>query len=116
MKIHYQLFSKGVILAGFILAFSLAQSRGDDAFISQFDDAGSLSRWRFDYGGVTNLIEFDATQDRSNNVASGSMKVTFGFNAAALNPTGNNKGAVTFDLPGAIDGSAFTTMEMDLKI
>src|SRR6266404_6121116 len=80
MKTHYQLFSRSVLLAGFILASCLAQSRGDDVFVSQFNDAGSLSRWRFDYGGVTNLIEFDATQDRSNNAASGSMKVTFGFN------------------------------------
>ena len=84
--------------------------------MSQFNDAGSLSGWRFDYGGVTNLIEFDPSQDASNNTASGSLKVSFGFDAAALNPSGNNKGAVTIDLPSPIDGSTFVTMEMDLKI
>jgi hypothetical protein len=66
----------------------LAESRAEDVIISSFDDGSVL--WRFDYGGVTSLIEFDASQDASNKPASGSMKVTFGFNAAALNPAGNN--------------------------
>ena len=34
------------------------------------------------------MIEFDPAQDGSNNPASGSMKVTFGFDAAALDPAG----------------------------
>jgi hypothetical protein len=105
-----------VLLFGFVAAVVFCRvARADDIFISQFNDASSLSGWRFDYGGVTNLIAFDATQDASNNVASGSLKVTFGFDAA-LNSTGNNKGAVTLDLSGSIDGTEYLTMEMDLRI
>jgi hypothetical protein len=44
------------------------------------------------------------------------MKITFGFDAAALNPAGNNKGAVTIDLPTPLDGSDYLSMEMDLRI
>src|SRR6059036_3271199 len=44
------------------------------------------------------------------------MKVTLGFDAATLNPSGNNKGAVTLDLPASIDASSYSSMEMDLKI
>ena len=87
-----------------------------DVIVSQFNDDTSLARWRFDYGGVTNLIEFDATQDANTNSASGSLKVTFGFDAASLSGSGNNKGAVTFDLPAALDGSSYQSMEMDVKI
>src|SRR6476619_810870 len=116
MKTFSRILSAPALIAGFIVASSVAETRADDVFISQFTDAGSLSGWRFDYGGVTNLIEFDGTQDASNNPASGSLKASFGFNAATLNPSGNNKGAVTIDLPSAIDASSFATMEMDLKI
>jgi hypothetical protein len=94
----------------------VAESRAEDVILSQFNDAGGLSGWRFDYGGVTNLIEFDATQDASNNPASGSMKVTFGFDAAVLNPVGNNKGAVTIDLSPPLDGSTYLTLEMDVRV
>lgn len=88
----------------------------DDVLISQFNDASSISRWRFDFGGVTNLIEFDATQDADGDVASGSLRVAYGFDAATLHPSGNNKGAVTIDLPVALDGSTYLTMEMDVRI
>lgn len=77
---------------------------------------GSVSGWHFDNGGVTSLIEFDPAQDASNNPASGSMKVTFGFDAAKLHPRDNNSGALSIWLPGTLDGSSFLTMEMDLKI
>jgi hypothetical protein len=104
------------LVAGVLLVLCAPTSRAEDVIVNQFNDAGELSRWRFDYGGVTNLIEFDAAQDASNNVASGSMKVTFGFDAATLNASGNNKGAVTIDLSTPQDGSQYLTMEMDLKI
>src|SRR5207302_1648481 len=58
-----------------------------DFFVSRFDNAGALAGWAFDYGGVTNLFSFDSTQDTSNNPASGSMKATFGFDAAQLDPS-----------------------------
>src|SRR6266699_2803441 len=99
MKTTYRTLSGSVLLAILFLIASRAQSRAEDVFVSQFNDVGSLSGWRFDYGGVTNLIEFDPSQDASNNPASGSLKVSFGFNATTLNPSGNNKGAVTIDLP-----------------
>jgi hypothetical protein len=108
----------------FVLAFVLTValcrvSRADDVFVSQFNDAGSLSGWRFDYGGATNgvanVLAFDPSQDASNNPASGALKVMFQFDAA-LNSSGNNKGAVTLDFSGAMNGSEFLTMEMDLKI
>src|SRR5262249_9760439 len=51
-----------------------------------------------------------------NNPASGSLKVTLGFDAASLNASGNNKGAITIDLSPALDGSTYKTMEMDLMI
>src|ERR1051326_340354 len=116
MKINFRMLFRSLLTAGLISTALIAECRADDVVVSQFNDASSLSRWHFDYGGVTNLLEFDAGQDASNNVASGSLKVTFGFNAAALNPSGNNKGAVTLDLSSPLDGSTFLTMEMDLKI
>src|SRR6185312_14127584 len=85
-----------------------------DVIVDQFNDTNGLAGWRFDYGGVTNLIEFDPTQDANTNSASGSMKVTFGFDA--VNLAGNNKGAVTIDLPAPLDGSSYLTMEMDVKV
>src|SRR5262245_13160070 len=103
-----------ICFAGFLALAS--QVRADDVIVSQFNDANSITPWRFDYGGVTRTIEFDATQDANGDAASGSMKVTFGFDAATLNPIGNNKGAITIDLPSALDGSTFQTIEMDLRI
>ena len=85
-----------------------------DVIVDQFNDTNELAGWRFDYGGVTNLIEFNPTQDANTNSASGSMKVTFGFDA--VNLAGNNKGAVTIDLPAPLDGSSYLTMEMDVKV
>ena len=103
----------GLILAGFAIILLAATSRAEDVIVSDFNDASGISRWRFDYGGVTRLIEFDATQDANGSPVSGAMKVTFGFDSALA---GNNKGAVTIDLPTPLDGSGYLTMEMDLKI
>lgn len=93
-----------------------AALRADDVTINRFKDASELAGWRFDYGGVTNLIAFDPSQDAANSPTSGCMKVSFGFDAAALGASGNNKGAVTIDFPTALDGSAYLSMEMDLKM
>ena len=60
----------------------------DDVIIRQFDDASTISGWRFDFGGVTRQLEFDVTQDANSNPASGSMKVTFGFDAPTPHPGG----------------------------
>src|SRR5213593_4751888 len=116
MNTFRRLLSGPILFAGFLIGVSVGQGRADDVIISQFNTSSGLTGWRFDYGGVTNSIAFDSTQDGNTNSASGSMKVTFGFNAATLNPGGNNKGAVTIDLPAPLDGSSYLTMEMDLKI
>src|SRR5213593_3802451 len=116
MKTCYRRLFGRSLFAGSILAVSVGQSRAEDVIISRFDDSSALSGWRFDYGGVTRSIEFDSTQDADTNSASGSMKVTLGFDAAALNPSGNNKGAITVDFSTPRDGSSYLTMEMDLKI
>ena len=118
MKTHRTLQIFGAALLAVVnLHLGTVSSRGaEEIFISQFNDAGGLAGWRFDYGGVTNLFEFDASQDSSNNPASGSLKVTFGFDAASLSGSGNNKGALTIDLGTPIDASTFVTMEMDIKI
>src|SRR6266536_3973505 len=115
MKAFYRLSPGPIVLVGFLLAVSAAPARAEDVIIDLFNDAGGLPGWRFDYGGVSSALEFDAAQDANANSASGSMKVTFGFDAPALNPSGNNKGAVTLDFSGR-DGSAYLSMEMDLKI
>ena len=115
MNRFQQLFSRATLFTALMVGVAAAESRADDVIISQFNNSGGLAGWRFDYGGVTNLIAFDATQDGNTNSASGSMKVTLGFDAA-LNASGNNKGAVTIDLPAPLDGSSFVTLEMDLKI
>ena len=101
-----------VAVFGGLLVGSIATSRAEDVIVSDFNDASGISRWRWDYGNVTRLIEFDATQDANGDPASGAMKVTFGFDG----PHGTNKGAVTIDLPAPLDGSTYLTMEMDLKI
>src|ERR1051325_347699 len=113
-KIHRQFVRS--LFAFVSLALAWAVSCADDVPIRQFDDASGLTGWRFDYGGVTHTMVFEPSQDADNNLASGSMKVTFGFDAAALNPSGNNKGAITIDLPTPLDGSEYLTLEMDLKI
>src|SRR4026209_1617416 len=92
----------GTIAACFAITLLTATSRAEDVIVSDFNDASGISRWRFDYGGVTRLIEFDATQDANGSPVSGAMKVTFGFDPALA---GNNKGAVTIDLPTPLDGS-----------
>ena len=71
MKAFHRFWFAPLLFVALALAASIASSRADDVIIRQFNDAGGLSGWRFDYGGVTNLIEFDATQDASN------PKVTF---------------------------------------
>src|SRR5258706_236921 len=114
MKTSYRLTCVSVLIAGFCLAVSVLPARAEDVIISQFNDAGGLSGWRFDYGGVSHTIEFDATLDAANSATSGSMKVTMGFDAVAL--AGNNKGAITIDLPLPLDASAFLTMERDVRI
>ncbi len=101
------------ILSAIFVFSGVSRTSADDVLISQFNDAGALSGWRFDFGGVTNLIEFDGTQDANGDSASGSLKVTFGFNSGLA---GENKGAVTLDLPVALDGSDYLTMEMDVRI
>ncbi|HKQ36790.1 MAG TPA: hypothetical protein VJ063_01860 [Verrucomicrobiae bacterium] len=105
-----------VVFALANLVFAGQNMHAEDIFISQFNDANSLNGWRFDFGGVTRTLEFDGTQDANNNAASGALKVTFGFDAATLNPSGNNKGAITIDLPSGLDGLSYVTMEMDLRI
>ena len=115
MKSFLRPILSAIILAAAILVVVPQENRADDIIVSQFNDASSLSRWRFDFGGVTHSIDFDATQDANNNSASGSMKVTLGFDAA-LNSSGNNKGAATIDLPAGLDGLTYVTMEMDLLI
>jgi hypothetical protein len=113
MKTLRPLFSCRSIFAVLIVTASLATARAEDVIISQFNDASALTGWRFDYGGVTNLIEFDGTVDANGNPASGSLKVTLGMNGAL---GGNNKGAITIDLPAPLDGSTYLTMQMDLRI
>jgi hypothetical protein len=112
MKVSFKSLA-GIMVAGFTVILIAGTSRAEDIVVSDFPDANGIARWRFDYGGVTRLIEFDATQDANGNPGSGAMKVTFGFDTAL---TGNNKGAVTIDLPAPLDGSGYLTMEMDLKI
>lgn len=106
-------------IAFFVMAATFV-GRADDVIVSQFNDASALTGWRFDYGSVTNgvaaPITFDAAQDANSSPTSGAMRVTFQFDAAAYHPSGNNKGAITIDLPAALNGSEYLTMEMDLKI
>jgi hypothetical protein len=113
MKSPFSLPCYRLILAGSMVFASLALSRAEDVIVSQFNDAASLTGWRFDYGGVTNLIEFDGAQDANGNPASGSLKVTFGMDVVL---GGNNKGAITIDLPAPLDGSAYMTMQLDVLI
>jgi hypothetical protein len=114
MKItHYQ-FRVVSTWMSLMLAVLVCETRAADVIVSEFNDSSGLDGWRFDYGGVSSSIEFDPAQDGKTNSASGSMKVTFGFDGVGL--AGNNKGAVTVDLPAPLDGSAYLTFEMDLKI
>jgi hypothetical protein len=113
MKVSFKSLA-GIMVAGLTVILFAGSSRAEDIVVSDFPDASGISRWRFDYGGVTRLIEFDPAQDANGNPGSGAMKVTFGFDTAI--PGGNNKGAVTIDLPTPLDGSGYLTMEMDLKI
>jgi hypothetical protein len=56
MKTLHRLFSSPVLLAGVTLFVTAATGAAEDVVISRFNDAGELSRWRFDYGGVTNWL------------------------------------------------------------
>jgi len=117
MKTFPRTVSGSILLSGMLLSVGSVEEQGRRCHRQpvqrrQRTDGGG----GFDYGGVTSAIEFDPTQDAKNNPASGSMKVTLGFDAAALNPTGNNKGAISIGLSPPLDGSAYLTMEMDVKI
>jgi len=99
-------------LAGMALALSLCPTRAD-VIINQFNSASEVSQWRFDFGGVTHTEAFDPTQDANGNLASGSMKVVLGFSTAL---GGNNKGAYTRDLFPGLDGTTFSSMQMDVRV
>jgi len=99
-------------LAGMALALSPCPTRAD-VIINQFNSSSEVSQWRFDFGGVTHTEAFDPTQDANGNLASGSMRVTLGFNTTL---GGNNKGAYTRDIFPGLDGTAFSSMQMDVKV
>jgi PEP-CTERM motif len=105
---------KAAVLAGLTLGFSLAQIQAADGNINQFNSAGEVGQWRFDFGQVSHTAEFDATVDANGNGASGSMKIILGFNTAL---GGENKAAYTRDafFPG-VNGAEFSGLQMDLRI
>jgi hypothetical protein len=102
-------------LAGIVFALGAVPAQAADVIVSKFNDETSATGWRFDYGGVAHTIEFDATQDAQSSGSSGSLKTTLTFDPS-LDASGNNKGAITIDLPSALAGANFVTMELDVRI
>jgi hypothetical protein len=103
---------KWVVLAGLAAAFSVRPTQAD-VILNQFNTASEVSQWRFDFGNVTHSEAFDPAQDANGNAASGSMKVTLGFDATL---GFNNKGAYTRDIFPGLDGTTFSSMQMDVKV
>src|SRR5260370_29779575 len=101
-----------VVLAGLTVALSVRPTQAD-VIINQFNSASEVSQWRFDFGNVTHTEAFDPTQDANGNAASGSMKVTLGFDATL---GFNNKGAYTRDIFPGLDGTTFSSLQMDVKV
>jgi hypothetical protein len=99
-------------LAGTALALSLCPTRAD-VIINQFNSASEISQWRYDFGSATHSAVFDPNQDANGNSASGSMKVTLGFNTTL---GGENKVAYTRDIFPGLDGTAFSSMQMDVRV
>src|SRR5438270_3216692 len=92
-----------------------ARSANADLVINKFDTAAEVNQWRFDFGGVTSNTVFDPSTDADNNPNSGSMEVTFTFDATLA---GNNKGALTRDIapdPG-LNGANYTGLSMDVLV
>src|SRR5260370_16642162 len=74
-----------VVLAGLAAALSVRPTQAD-VILNQFNSASEVSAWRFDFGNVTHSEAFDPTQDANRNAASGSIKVTLGFDATLAFP------------------------------
>jgi hypothetical protein len=99
-----------------ILGFSASAGFAQNITISTFDNAGSITAWRYDFGlpAASYTASWDPTQDSHGNAASGSMKVTINFDTTQ---GGNNKLALTDDAfyPG-LNGAPYTSLQFDLKI
>jgi hypothetical protein len=83
--------------------------------INRFDTAAEVNQWRFDFGGVSSNMVFDPSTDANNNPNSGSLEVTFTFDATL---GANNKGAITRDIapdPG-LNGANYTGLAMDVLV
>ncbi len=99
------------VLCVFLLTFTSAQSRADDVVINQFNGAGEVSAWHFDYGSanVVTSVAF-STKDAKSSATSGSMaiQVTYGpsFQQAAF----------TANLPTPVDATTFSSLEFDVKV
>jgi hypothetical protein len=100
-------------LGALVLAVSVGPVHAADTIINQFSTASEVGQWRFDFGGVTHTEQFDPATDANSNPASGSMRITLGFDAAL---GGNNKGAYTRDLFPGLDGTTFSSMQMDVRV
>src|SRR5262249_18360991 len=95
------------------LALACPAVRAQADVINQFDSASEVSQWRFDFGSVTHTGEFDPAMDAGGNAASGSMKVVLGFDTALGD---ENKGAYTRDFFPGLDGTMFSSIQMDVRV
>lgn len=100
----------GTLAAG--MALGAGWARGD-VVLNRFDTAAEANQWRFDFGGVGNTMGWDLTHDAANNPNSGSLMVTFNFDATLAS---NNKGAVTRDIAPTLNGTQFSGLSMDIMV
>src|SRR5437867_3549001 len=111
-KLNWRLGWAVAVPGALLLAWTPGQAQSDGV-INRFDSASEVSQWRFDFGAVTHTTTFDSTMDANGNAASGSMMVVLGFNAAL---GGDNKGAYTHDLFPGLDGTTFSSLQMDVRV
>ncbi len=97
------------------ICFSATFAHAQDAIIDTFDSADEVAAWSRWWGAASQTYEFDPSVDANNNVASGSLKATIGFDLAAN--AGDNQFALIGGFPGSatLDGTKFTNLVFDLK-
>lgn len=98
-----------------VLALGIAPALRADQVVNQFNTADEAAQWNFEFGSVGHDLSWDPSFDANGNPASGSLKVTFTFDATL---GGDNKGAITRDLGSAagLDGTKFTGISMDIAL
>ena len=102
-------FLYGSAAAALLLAGSL--TAGAQSFLNQFNNAGDIGGWRFDFGGTTgNTVTWNSTEGTG---GAGALQLSMIFNTAQ---GGNNKALFTYDKYGSAVNLTGYVISFDVKV